>query len=171
MKQGGRTMKITVLSDTHLPKGKRMLPDNLLKDLQESDVIIHAGDFQSAETYKELADYGELVGVCGNVDDQEIRDIVPNRRICLIHGVKIGIVHGDGKGKTTEKRAREAFDKEEVDIIIYGHSHIPYLRYHDGVLMFNPGSPTDKRKMPKFSHGMMEINDGGSWSIQHKFYS
>ncbi|QTC43146.1 metallophosphoesterase family protein [Bacillus sp. V3] len=164
-------MKITVLSDTHLPKGRRKLPDNLIKDIQESEFIIHAGDFQSAESYKEIARFGELVGVYGNVDDREIRNILPKRRVCLINGVKIGIVHGDGKGKTTEMRARESFDNEEVDMIIFGHSHIPYLRYHDGVLLFNPGSPTDKRKMPMFSHGLMEIEHGGSWSIQHKFYS
>jgi uncharacterized protein len=164
-------MKITVLSDTHLPKGKRKLPDILIKDILESEFIIHAGDFQRAETYKELADFGELLGVYGNTDDPEIKGLLPQSRICLIQGVKIGIVHGDGKGKTTEKRARAAFNKDEVDMIIFGHSHIPYLRYHDGVLLFNPGSPTDKRKMPMFSHGMMEIDHVGSWSIQHKFYS
>jgi uncharacterized protein len=164
-------MKITVLSDTHLPKGKRKLPDILLKDIEESELIIHAGDFQSEETYKELADLRELAGVFGNTDDPEIKGILPQSRICLVQGVKIGIVHGDGKGKTTEKRARAAFDRDEVDMIIFGHSHIPYLRYHEGVLLFNPGSPTDKRKMPMFSHGVMEIGNGGDWSIQHRIYS
>jgi uncharacterized protein len=164
-------MKITVLSDTHMPRTSKRFPEVLVKDMEESELIIHAGDFQTSEIYNSLREFGELTGVVGNVDGEELKQMLPKKTILEIQGIKIGIVHGDGKGKTTEKRAEEAFSNEDVDIIIFGHSHIPYLRYHQGVLLFNPGSPTDKRRQPVYSHGVLLIEDESRWSIQHKFYS
>jgi uncharacterized protein len=164
-------MKITVLSDTHMPRRGKGFPEALVKDMEESELIIHAGDFQTSEIYNSLSEYGELTGVVGNVDGEELKRILPKKKILEVHGIKIGIVHGDGKGKTTEKRADEAFSNEDVDIIIFGHSHIPYLRYHQGVLLFNPGSPTDRRRQPAYSHGVLLIEDESSWTLQHKFYT
>ncbi|MFP3472622.1 metallophosphoesterase family protein, partial [Micrococcus sp. SIMBA_144] len=71
-------------------------------------------------------------------------------------------------GKTTEKRALEAFEGEDVDVIIFGHSHIPFSRFMKGILLFNPGSPTDKRKLPYYSHGVLTIEE--TWKIEHVFY-
>ncbi|MCA1054461.1 YfcE family phosphodiesterase [Rossellomorea aquimaris] len=164
-------MKITVLSDTHMQRKGRCFPEELIADLKESELIIHGGDFQDLEVYNRLKEFGELIGVAGNVDGHDIKRVLPDKRVTVINDVRIGIVHGDGKGKTTEKRAEEAFKGEDVDLVIFGHSHIPYLRYHGGVLLFNPGSPTDKRRVPMFSHGVLEIEDRTRWSISHAFYS
>jgi uncharacterized protein len=164
-------MKITVLSDTHMTRGGMKFPEVLVKDLEESELIIHAGDFQTVEIFNSLKEYGELTAVAGNVDEEELKQILPTKTTRVLHGINIGIVHGDGKGKTTEKRAEEAFSNEAVDLIIFGHSHIPYLRYHQGVLLFNPGSPADKRRQPAYSHGVLTIEDESSWSIHHKFYT
>ncbi|RBO99681.1 metallophosphoesterase [Rossellomorea aquimaris] len=161
-------MKIIVVSDTHMPKKRRGLPEILKEDLRKSDLIIHAGDFQTLDVYKEFMGYGELIAVVGNVDDPDLQEVLPQKRIIMKKGLKIGVVHGDGKGKTTEKRALEAFESDEVDLIVFGHSHIPYSRYMKGRLLFNPGSPTDKRKLPYFSHGVLTIED--TWRIEHKFY-
>lgn len=164
-------MKITILSDTHLPKKGKGFPDELISDLKVSEYIIHAGDFQTVDTYNRLMEFGEMTGVAGNVDDEELKEILPKKTKLVLNGMKIGIVHGDGSGKTTEKRAEEAFNANPVDLIVFGHSHIPYLRYHQGVVLFNPGSPTDKRRQPMYSHGVLTIEDESKWSIQHKFYS
>ena len=161
-------MKIVIVSDTHLPRKGRGLPAHLHKDLMESDLIIHAGDFQTSEVYKEFMGYGELIAVVGNVDCIDLQTLLPKKRIVETKGLKIGIVHGDGKGKTTEIRALEAFKEDEVDVIIFGHSHIPYSRFMKGVFLFNPGSPTDKRKLPFYSHGVLTIED--TWRIEHIFY-
>ena len=152
-------MKIVVLSDTHLPKRKKGLPARLLKELQDSDMILHAGDWQTIDVYKDLQSYARVEGVYGNVDDHEIIGLFPFKKIVEVYGYKIGITHGHGKGKTTEKRAIAAFEGEKVGCIIFGHSHIPVNRYEGEILIFNPGSPTDKRRQKQYSFGVFSIND------------
>ncbi|WP_430507930.1 metallophosphoesterase family protein [Rossellomorea marisflavi] len=161
-------MKVVIVADTHFPKKGRDLPSPLVKDLKTADHIIHAGDFQTIEHYDALKEYGQVTAVVGNVDDESLRKILPYRTIITLKNLRIGIVHGDGTGKTTEKRALLAFEPDEVDLIVFGHSHIPYVRVDAGVPMFNPGSPTDKRKLPYYSHGVLEIGD--VWSVKHVFY-
>ncbi|MFC4559038.1 metallophosphoesterase family protein [Virgibacillus kekensis] len=152
-------MKIVVTADTHTSDGKKPLPFRLKKELDDSDLIIHAGDWNSMEVYYELAEYAEVRGVYGNVDDEEIRKKFPEREIVEVAGCRIGIVHGHGEKKTTEKRAIEAFDGEKIDVLIFGHSHIPMMRYFKKILLFNPGSPTDKRRLPCYSFGILEIGE------------
>jgi uncharacterized protein len=152
-------MKIVVLSDTHLPKRKKGLPTRLLEELKNVDLIIHAGDWQTIEVYKELQNYAKVEGVYGNVDDEEIIELLPEKLILEFGEFKIGITHGHGKGRTTEKRAISAFEGEKVDCIIFGHSHIPVKRFDHDVLIFNPGSPTDKRKQKMYSFGIIHISD------------
>ncbi|WP_317949494.1 metallophosphoesterase family protein [Rossellomorea marisflavi] len=161
-------MKVVIVADTHFPKKGRDLPSPLLGDLKTADHIIHAGDFQTIEHYEAFKEYGQVTAVAGNVDDKSLKEILPEKTIITLKDLRIGVVHGDGTGKTTEKRARHAFEQEEVDLIIFGHSHIPYVRVDAGVLLFNPGSPTDKRKLSHHSHGVLEIDD--VWSIKHIFY-
>lgn len=137
-------MKIVVLSDTHLPKRKKGLPTRLLEELKDVEIIIHAGDWLTIDVYNELQTYARVEGVYGNVDDEEIIGLLPSKKIVEVGGFTIGITHGHGKGKTTEKRAIAAFEGEKVDCIIFGHSHIPVKKYEGDILIFNPGSPTDK---------------------------
>lgn len=152
-------MNIVVISDTHLPKRKKGLPTRLLEQLKDADLIIHAGDWTTIDVYKALQSYARVEGVYGNVDGQEIIELLSFKKIVEVCGIKIGITHGHGKGKTTEKRAIEAFKGEKVDCIIFGHSHIPVNRFEGEILIFNPGSPTEKRRQKQYSFGVITISD------------
>ncbi|WP_044022148.1 metallophosphoesterase family protein [Bacillus sp. SG-1] len=160
-------MKMIVISDTHMPNRGQEFPPVLIKELKSADLIIHAGDWNTIDVYEKLKGFGRVEGVYGNTDQQEILETFPKKMVLNAEGYSIGVVHGDGKGKTTEKRALEAFD-ERPDIIIFGHSHIPYARYSQGTLLFNPGSATDKRKQPYYSFGIIEIES--EIKSQHIFY-
>lgn len=161
-------MKIVVISDTHMPKKAKRLPERLLLDLENCDYIIHAGDWRSVELYNELKQYGTVIGVTGNVDGPELKGLLKTKEIFRAGEFQIGVVHGHGTGKTTEKRALEAFADEEVDCIVYGHSHIPVLKEIDGIIVFNPGSPTDKRRQQEFSYGILTV--GERLSAEHIFF-
>jgi uncharacterized protein len=162
-------MKIVVLSDTHLPKRSRGLPGRLLDELQDVDLIIHAGDWKTIGVYHQLQEYGRVEGVYGNVDDGEIIGLLPPKKIVEAGGFRIGITHGHGKGKTTENRAIAAFEGEKVDCIVFGHSHIPVMRYEGNLLIFNPGSPTDKRRQKLFSFGVISLSD--KIAAEHIFFN
>lgn len=150
-------MKIIVTADTHLTDSH--LPSRLVKELQTADMVIHAGDWKIMDIYHTLSAYGKVAGVFGNIDDEDIKNHFAAQEILNVHGYRIGIVHGHGEKKTTEKRALEAFVDEDVDVIIFGHSHIPMMRYFKKTLLFNPGSPTYKRKLPYYSFGILEIDE------------
>ncbi|MDC3417704.1 metallophosphoesterase family protein [Aquibacillus salsiterrae] len=162
-------MKIAIIGDTHMPKRAKQLPPVLVSTLKEVDRIIHVGDWQTLQLYEELATFAPVEGVSGNVDTEEIKDKFPNRLILTFGDVHIGVVHGHGKTNTTEKRAIDAFSFEDVDIILFGHSHIPILKGLNDIILFNPGSPTDKRRQQQFSFGLIVINEAGV-KLSHIFY-
>jgi uncharacterized protein len=161
-------MKIVVLSDTHMPKRAKSLPERLVMELKEADLILHAGDWQTKEVYEMLSTYAPVEGVFGNVDGEEMKQLVHEKQIVQAEGYSIGIVHGHGTKQTTEKRAIAAFEKEKVDIIIFGHSHIPVLKQVENTILFNPGSPTDKRRQNQYSFGIITIQE--ELLIQHVFF-
>ncbi|WP_078428320.1 metallophosphoesterase family protein [Alkalihalobacterium alkalinitrilicum] len=160
-------MKIVVLSDTHMPKKAKTYPSQLVTDLQSAQLIIHAGDWQTAQVYEQLSQYSQVVGVTGNVDNEEIQQLFGEKLVLPIGPFKIGVVHGHGQKLTTEKRALAAFKNDDVDCIIYGHSHIPVLKKVNDILLFNPGSVTDKRRQPNFSYGVLTI--GKTIEAEHVF--
>jgi len=160
--------KVLILSDTHIPARAKQLPKILLDACEEADLILHAGDWQNLDVFFELSAYTETIGVAGNVDPWEIVDRFGKKKIVTVENLKIGIVHGDGTGKTTEQRAVEAFAEDKVDLIVFGHSHIPLMKEINGVTLFNPGSPTDKRRQPQYSFGLLEV--GEKWTVQHIFF-
>lgn len=152
-------MNIIITSDTHLSSGKKQLPNRLLQACEKADLIIHAGDWKSIGVYEKLSRFAEVKGVIGNVDDEDIKAIFSEQERLEIAGFNIGIVHGHGEKQTTEKRALTAFAGEEMDVIIYGHSHIPHIRYCGKTLLLNPGSPTDKRRLPYYSFAVLKVID------------
>ncbi|QHS21829.1 metallophosphoesterase family protein [Virgibacillus sp. MSP4-1] len=152
-------MKIIVTGDTHISGKNKQLPPKLLAACEKADLIIHTGDWKTLEVYRTLREYAKVIGVYGNVDGEEITDQFPVKDRLEIKGYKIGMVHGHGEKKTTEKRAIEAFQEDMPDILIFGHSHIPLIRYFKKTLLMNPGSPTDKRKLPFYSFGVLEIGE------------
>lgn len=150
-------MKITVISDTHMPRRAQVLPQQVVKSIQKTDAIIHAGDYTSVEILNYLESMGHFAGVAGNNDGPEILIRLGRRKIIEINGYKMGIMHGEGFHSTTVNRVKQAFAKDKVDIVIFGHSHVPFKQYENGVLYFNPGSPTDRRRSPKFSFGEITL--------------
>ncbi|MCM3757893.1 metallophosphoesterase [Sporosarcina aquimarina] len=152
-------MKIIITGDTHIPGRGSKLPKRLLNACSDADFIIHTGDWCSPEVFETLSSLAEVKGVYGNVDGEDMRALVPARQLIDIGGLRIGLVHGHGDKKTTEQRAIEAFAEEQVDVIVFGHSHIPVIKYFKGVLLMNPGSPTDKRKLPFYSFITLEIGN------------
>lgn len=150
-------MKIVVIADTHLPKKGMQLPLRLIQELETADLILHAGDWSTMDVYDKLVEFAPIKGVYGNIDDHVIKENFPSRQLFEVNGYKIGVTHGHGDKKTTEKRALEAFVDDEIDVIIFGHSHIPMLRYAKKTLMLNPGSPTDKRHVPYYSFAVLQI--------------
>ena len=161
---------IGVVSDTHMPRMAEKLPMELVKGLESSDMIIHAGDWSEWSVYEALQQIAPVEGVAGNADSMEIVELLGLSKLLLIQGCRIGVVHGHGTKGTTESRAMRAFEEQKADCIIFGHSHIPLLKYSGQVLLFNPGSPTDKRRQPLFSYGIIEIEDG-ILRARHVFYN
>ncbi len=152
-------MKIVVLSDTHMPKKARVFPAPLLAALADADHIIHAGDIALPSVLDMLAAFAPVTAVAGNVDPPELRAALGEARRLRLGGFWLGVCHGHGTKGTTKQRAIDRFADEQVDAIIFGHSHIPCCEYHGGVLLLNPGSPTDKRRNPYCSFGVIEAGE------------
>jgi putative phosphoesterase len=152
-------MKFIVTADTHIPRRARALPMDMLAAFEVADHIIHAGDFTAPEVLDVLMSFAPVTAVAGNADGAELLAFLGERQILGVNGFRIGVCHGHGaKGRTLD-RALAAFSGQSVNAIVFGHSHIPYLSYHDGVLVLNPGSPTDRRRSPRFSYGVIEVGD------------
>ena len=152
-------MLIAAISDTHVPDKATALPEALIARLGSVDLILHAGDFTSASTLNQLTKLAPTEAVYGNVDDLFLKTTLPRARLVEAGGLRIGLIHGDGSvGGATLDRARRAF--ADVDCIVFGHSHYPYLERHGGVLMVNPGSPTDKRRAPYPSFALIDTSGG-----------
>jgi uncharacterized protein len=163
-------LKIVVLGDTHMPRMAKALPPRLKEELETADGIIHTGDWVTMDVFHELNAFAPVDGVYGNGDPPEVRERFGKEKRLTFDGTTVSVVHGDGKGKTTPLRALETFREEQPDVILFGHSHIPVHENHDGIVLFNPGSPTDKRRQPEFSFGILETGIGG-FDLRHVFYS
>ena len=140
-------MKIGVLSDTHAYSSGE-LPREIIKALSEVDLIVHTGDFVGIEVLKYLEQLGEVKAVRGNMDTTDIRKALPQKEMIVIGGKKVGIIHGSGSPWGIEHRVSEEFD--QVDLIIYGHTHKAQNEVINGVLFFNPGEG-------RRSFGILEI--------------
>jgi len=140
-----------------MPRGARRLPVDLLRDV---DAIVHAGDFVTAAVLDELEALGPpVVAVHGNVDDPALRARLPERRVLEAGGARIGLVHDAGPSAGRLARLRAAFPG--CAAVVFGHSHIPLIEDDGaGFQIFNPGSPTDRRRQPEHTMGFAEARDG-----------
>jgi hypothetical protein len=129
-------MKIGVISDTHATSFTQ-LPNKILTALAEVDLIIHAGDFVAKDVLDGLKQLGEVKAVRGNMDSDELKRILPEKELLLIEGKRIGITHGWGSPYGIDDRVGKMF--EDVDAIVYGHSHYSQNEAKKGILFFNPG--------------------------------
>ena len=146
---------MALISDTHLPRGERALPEACLERMRGADLILHAGDFTALEVLREIESLGPPVAaVHGNVDSPELQRLLPEARVVE----RVGIVHDAGPATGRLERMRVRFP--DADAVVFGHSHIPLHEQRDGFQIFNPGSPTDKRRQPRHTMGMARL-DGG----------
>ncbi len=148
--------RVGVLSDTHIPYFRR-LPEPLLGHFSGVELIIHAGDLSVLSVISELETIAPVVAVQGNVEHEEVIMKLPIKREIVVGQCKIGIVHILGDSARYAKTARQEFP--DARIVVFGHSHNPYNQEHDGQLLFNPGSATDRRRQPTCSIGMLYIDD------------
>ena len=139
----------------------RFLPAEIFTAFANVDLILHAGDIMEWSVSEELATLAPVEAVAGNMDTGELRMKLERRRIIDVGKVRIGLIHGDGPGYNTPLRALQSFSG--VQCVVFGHSHRPYNEWHGDVLLFNPGSPTDRRMMPMGSYGMLYVKDDYIW--------
>jgi uncharacterized protein len=157
---------IAVISDTHLPRGKRTLPEACVERLRGADLILHAGDLVAAEVLADLRALGPPVAaVHGNVDDAEVRMLLPSARMVEAGGARIAMTHDGGPAAGRLQRLRGRF--RDADAVVFGHSHIPLHERDGGFQIFNPGSPTDRRRQPVHTMGLARVDDDGELSFEH----
>jgi uncharacterized protein len=124
-----------------MPRGARRLPKECLRQLGVADLILHAGDFVAADFYRWMLELAPLEAVHGNMDDAELKQLLPARRIVEVEDARIGIVH--------EPKRSAGF--EDCDAVVFGHTHMPHVSHVGGTLLLNPGSPTERRLSPSRS--------------------
>lgn len=153
-------MRLAIISDTHLPKGRRRLPDECLRRLAAADAVLHAGDLISARVLDELLAVGPPVhAVRGNVDEPALRARLPETLELELGGVRLAMVHDSGPSAGRRLRLRTRFPS--ADVVVFGHSHIPLLETSDsGPILLNPGSPTDRRRSPSHTMALGEVEGG-----------
>jgi len=142
-------MKLGIISDTHA-RTIDGIPVTIRNALADVDLIIHAGDFTHKAVLDGLQAIGQVKAVRGNMDSMELKRILPEKDVFEVNGRRIGLIHGSGAPLGITERVKKQFSG--VDIIIFGHSHEPYNRYIQGVLLFNPGQARD-------SFGLLTIDD------------
>ena len=158
-------MRIAIVSDTHLPRGSRAIPPACLERMRTADLVLHAGDLSAASVLEELRSLGPPVAaVHGNVDSAELVRLLPERQVVDAAGVRIGMVHDAGPATGRVGRMRMSFS--DCAAVVFGHSHIPLHEEQDGFQIFNPGSPTDRRRQPRHSMGEAVV-EAGRVSFEH----
>ena len=152
-------MRLAIISDTHLPRGERAIPAACLDRMRAADAILHAGDLVGLEVLDLLRSLGPPVhAVHGNIDDPEVAMKLPAVAVVEAGGARIVMTHDGGPGPGRLARLRRRVPG--FDAVVFGHSHIPLHEEQDGFHIFNPGSPTERRRAPKHTMGEAEARDG-----------
>ncbi len=152
-------MKVVALADTHAPRRWRSCPPVVAEHLRGADLILHAGDVCTPAVLDELAGYAQVHVVRGNNDGQDVADWgAPDTLELDLDGLPVAMVHDSGQATGRLGRMRRRFPAARL--VVFGHSHIPLDQAGDGVRIFNPGSPTDRRRQPNGTIGLLEISGG-----------
>ena len=158
-------MRIAIVSDTHMPRGDRAVPAECVGEMRSADAIVHAGDLSSAEFLDWLESLGPpLQAVHGNVDSADVRERLPESLEFIAAGHRIAVIHDAGAAKGRLARMRRRFP--DAGAVIFGHSHQPLHEEEEGFHIFNPGSPTERRRAPRHSFGIAEAS-GKSLAFRH----
>lgn len=148
-------MRIGVLADTHL--SGEPVPDYVIAALGQVDLILHAGDILEMSIIGQLSKVADTIAVWGNMDHPDVTGTLPARRFIEVGEFRIGLTHGQGGPSGIVERVASEF--RDVDCIIFGHTHNALVRELNGVLFFNPGSPTDRKFTKRNTLGILEVTD------------
>ncbi|MFE5501772.1 metallophosphoesterase family protein [Amycolatopsis japonica] len=153
-------MRLLLIADTHLPLRAKALPDQVWREVDAADVVVHAGDWVEVALLDELEARSErLIGVYGNNDGADLRARLPEIARADLDGVRLAVVHETGAKQGRERRCDELFP--DTDVLVFGHSHIPWDTVTpNGMRLLNPGSPTDRRRQPFCTYQTAEVRDG-----------
>ncbi len=152
-------MQIVVVSDTHAPRRWKSCPPAVAQQLRGADLILHAGDVCTAAVLDELAQYAPVTAVLGNNDGPDVAAWGAPETIQLtLEGTRVAMIHDSGAATGRRRRLRARFP--QADLVVFGHSHIPLDDADDTLRIFNPGSPTDRRRQPHGTLGVLQVADG-----------
>ncbi|WP_406335348.1 metallophosphoesterase family protein [Streptomyces sp. NBC_00203] len=159
-------MRLLLMSDTHLPRRAKELPARLMAELPLADVVIHAGDWVDTATLDLLEDRSHRVlGVYGNNDGPVLRARLPEIARADLGGLRFGVVHETGAAQGREQRCAARFP--DLDVLVFGHSHIPWdTTTETGLRLLNPGSPTDRRRQPHCTYMTATVAEGELTDVQ-----
>lgn len=149
---------VAVLSDTHVPYRAATIPSSVKAHLAETDLILHAGDVCTAGLLDELALWGPVRAAVGNCDPPEVRAWGAEDEVILeLEGVRVAMTHDAGSKDGRARRMRRRFP--DADVVVFGHSHMPLVEWGEGLLLLNPGSPTDRRRAPAHTMALLRIEE------------
>ena len=155
----GGPMKVVVLADTHAPRRWRACPPRVAQELRDADLILHAGDVCTAAVLTELAQYAPVAAVIGNNDQPDVAEWGATLTAELdLDGLRVAMLHDSGPAGGRLARMRRAFPG--AHLVVFGHSHIPLDQSGYGLRIFNPGSPTDRRRQPHGTLGVLRVESG-----------
>lgn len=163
-------MRLLILADTHVPTRARDLPSEVWDEVKRADVVIHAGDWMDARLLDALLDATAersalLVACWGNNDGPELRGRLPEVARATVDGVRLAVVHETGASAGRDKRMAAAFP--DTDVLVFGHSHIPWdTTAPGGLRLLNPGSPTDRRRQPRCTYMTATIAEGAVRDVE-----
>lgn len=159
------TTRLLLLADTHVPKRAKDLPGEVWRAVDEADLVLHAGDWVDVALLDALESRaGRLVGVAGNNDQGLLRERLPEVAEVEVEGVRFGVVHETGQATGREVRCEAAYP--DLDVLVFGHSHIPWdTASPSGLRLLNPGSPTDRRRQPFCTYMTGTVHDGVLGSV------
>jgi uncharacterized protein len=152
-------VELAIISDTHMPRGGRAIPEACLARMRSADAILHAGDLVAVEVLELLESLGPPVhAVHGNIDEPALRMRLPAVRVVEADGARIVVTHDGGPADRRLMRLRGRFP--DADAVVFGHSHLPLHEERDSFHIFNPGSPTDRRRAPSHTMGIATASAG-----------
>lgn len=158
--------RLAVLADTHLPTRAKVLPDEVWRAVDAADGVVHAGDWVDEATLDALAERTPLLlGCAGNNDGDALHARLPEVATTTVEGVRVGVVHETGAAAGRERRMDDRFGG--LDVLVFGHSHIPWdSTTARGLRLLNPGSPTDRRRQPFRTFGVLVLDAGhADWTL------
>ncbi len=143
-----------VVADTHIPRRAGSLPRGLIPYLERADLVLHAGDLMDPVLLGELTAYAPVEAVRGNLDPRGL----PETLEFEFSGVRVAMIHDSGRKEDRRRRLKKRFP--EARVVVFGHSHVPFLEDEDGLLLLNPGSPTDRRRQPRHTFALLHVEEG-----------